>query len=74
MFSLLDLEMPKNTNFITFENIRKEKTDRRYIYVIPIYDKKSLLIVKINDSREGQLVVILLYQMVQCLKCMREFL
>ena len=47
IYNILALETPLNTNYITLENIKKEKNDKRYIYIIQIKDKKSLYIVKL---------------------------
>ena len=44
-YSVIDLEMPKGTNYIAFENNSKIKNSKRFVYVIPIYNKTSLLIV-----------------------------
>ena len=44
-FSIIELDLPNNANYIAFENILKQKDAKRYIYLIPMYDKTSLIIV-----------------------------
>ena len=44
-FTVLKFDAPTDTNYISFENIRKDKRDKRYIYIIHIGDKDCIYIV-----------------------------